>query len=82
MGDAVALTTACPLPPFASPPGKHARAAGDKSGSNGLPPKVLDNSNVQLAPYQALPVGGPLITHHRAAALNVIEPGTMPEEVR
>lgn len=43
----------------------------------------LDNSNVQVAPYQALPVlGGPKITHHRAAALDVIEPcPDMSEEV-
>jgi hypothetical protein len=78
--DAVALSSACALPPFASPPGKHARANGDGKAQSHLP-KMLDNSNVQLAPYQALPVGGPLITHHRAAALNVLEPGTMPEDV-
>ena len=76
--DAVALSSACALPPFASPPGKHARPGADKLNH---PPKMLDNSNVQLAPYQALPVAGPLITHHRAAALNVLEPGTMPEDV-
>jgi hypothetical protein len=44
------------------------------------------NSNVQIAPYQALPVAGPvagLITHHKATALNIQEPGTdMSEEVR
>jgi hypothetical protein len=44
------------------------------------------NSNVQIAPYQALPVAGPvagIITHHRATALDVQEPGPdMSEEVR
>jgi len=31
------------------------------------------NSNVQIAPYQALPVAGPVITHHKATALDVQE---------
>jgi histidine decarboxylase len=41
-----------------------------------------DNSQVQVAPYQALPVAGPIITHHRASALKVLEPSPdIPEEV-
>jgi hypothetical protein len=42
------------------------------------------NSNVQIAPYQALPVvSAPsgLITHHRAAALEVQDHPEMAEEV-
>lgn len=42
-----------------------------------------DNSQVQVAPYQALPVAGPIITHHRASALKVLEPSPdLPEEER
>lgn len=41
------------------------------------------NSNVQIAPYQALPVAGPIITHHKATALEVPEYlPEMTEEVR
>jgi hypothetical protein len=44
---------------------------------------IKDNSNaVAIAPYQALGVCGPLITYHRAAALDVLEPcPNMSEEV-
>ena len=47
------------------------------------------SSNASNVPYQALPVcpsvvagQGSLISHHRASALQVLEPGVMPEEVR
>jgi hypothetical protein len=44
--------------------------------------KQEQTSQLQLAPYQALPVAGPIITHHRACALDVMEPSPdMPEEV-
>ena len=38
-------------------------------------------SQEAVAPYQALPVQGPVITHHMTPALEVIEPGTASEEV-
>lgn len=46
--------------------------------------RIKDNSNaVAIAPYQALGVCGPIITHHRAAALDVLEPcPNMSEEDR
>eukprot|EP00891_Asterochloris_glomerata_P008193 jgi/Astpho2/8193/fgenesh1_pm.00120_%23_42_t len=37
-------------------------------------------SQEAVAPYQALPVQGPVITHHMTPALEVIEPGTASEE--
>ena len=38
-------------------------------------------SQEAVAPYQALPVQGPVITEHMTPALEVIEPGTASEEV-
>jgi hypothetical protein len=44
--------------------------------------KQEQTSQLQLAPYQALPVAGPIITHHRASALDVMEPSPdLSEEV-
>ena len=81
MSEAVALASSCPLP--------HAVAAShdmhlSSSTDNGMRNKMLkhDNSHVQVAPYQALPVAGPIITHHRASGLKILEPSQdIPEEV-
>jgi len=82
MSEAVALASTCPLPAaVAASHDKHLTTNGEKvTRSKMLKP---DNSQVQVAPYQALPVAGPIITHHRASALKVLEPSPdMPEEER
>lgn len=44
---------------------------------------VVGSSPAPVAPYQALPVHGPVtITHHLTAGLPVVEPGEMSKEVR
>jgi hypothetical protein len=80
MASPVALASACPLlPAVADSYDKHtSTAAGSTTPGCG---HTRTNAKVQIAPYQALPVAGPVITHHRAAALDVVEPAAdMPEE--
>lgn len=80
MASPVALASACPLlPAVADSYDKHtSTSAGSTTPGCG---HTRTNAKVQIAPYQALPVAGPVITHHRAAALDVVEPAAdMPEE--
>jgi histidine decarboxylase len=83
----VALASACSLP---TPVAEQANDNCINSCAIGNKEKVLraqhlhamDNSNVQVAPYQALPVSGPVITHNISKALNILEPsGHLSEEV-
>src|SRR5688572_4216429 len=79
--EAVALASTCPLPhTMADRDHKHETISQPIKRTQHL---QVDNTAVQVAPYQSLPVAGPVITHHRAAALNVLEPtANMPREVR
>jgi hypothetical protein len=70
---AVQLASSCALPAAVSHSHDvhNVQATDDSKGRNQrLKP---GNGNVQIAPYQALPVAGPIITHHKATALDVQE---------
>jgi hypothetical protein len=75
MASPAAVTQALPLPPVVADASHHSHPLDSTS-------KLMDastlrsqkpNSNVQIAPYQALPVVSTpsLITHHKASALEV-----------
>jgi histidine decarboxylase len=69
---AVQLASSCALPAAVSHSHEvhnDAKAGGDVPGRK----LKQGNSSVQLAPYQALPVAGPVITHNKATALDVQE---------
>lgn len=69
---AVQLASSCALPAAVS----HSYDVHNYAQSGGdVPGRKLQqgNSSVQLAPYQALPVAGPVITHNKATALDVQE---------
>lgn len=79
--EAIALASSCELPePVTDSCSKHISSHTDAM-SRPQHMKVK-NTNVQIAPYQALPVAGPVITHHRSTAFKVSEPtAELPEEV-
>ncbi|GIL91077.1 hypothetical protein Vretifemale_18759 [Volvox reticuliferus] len=77
--DPVELATSCTMPPVLS------RSAVVEQ------PKTLRSARLKVdtynvaavAPYQAMPVAGPVITHHKSTALPVVEPHPeMTEEER
>ncbi|KAG2448549.1 hypothetical protein HYH02_006440 [Chlamydomonas schloesseri] len=78
MADPVSLAASCAMPPVLS---KSAVAAGEVKRSAHM---KMDSYNVgAVAPYQAMPVAGPVITHHKSTALPVVEPHPeMTEEER
>ena len=70
-----------------SPPPRAGSAApygtSPPSALMGRSPPGVASSPAPVAPYQALPVHGPVtITHHLTAGLPVVEPGEMSKEVR
>ena len=68
--DPVELATSCTMPPVLS---KSAVVEQPKNlRSAHLKTETYDVAAV--APYQALPVAGPVITHHKSTALPVVEP--------
>lgn len=78
MADPVSLAASCAMPPVLS---KSAVAPGEVKRSAHI---KMDSYNVgAVAPYQAMPVAGPVITHHKSTALPVVEPHPeMTAEVR
>lgn len=70
---AVQLASSCALPAAVSH--SHDVHSVQATGDPVLRSERLKqgNSNVQIAPYQALPVAGPIITHIKATALDVQE---------
>jgi histidine decarboxylase len=70
---AVQLASSCALPAAVSHSHDvhNVQATDDSVGRNQR--LKQGNGNVQIAPYQALPVAGPIITHHKATALDVQE---------
>ncbi|KXZ55245.1 hypothetical protein GPECTOR_3g385 [Gonium pectorale] len=68
--DPVELATSCAMPPVLSKSAvpenpKHSRTAHLKTETYSV---------AAVAPYQAMPVAGPVITHHKSTALPVLEP--------
>lgn len=80
--DAVEIAASCTLPPVLSKSAVHAsKDEGKMLRSQYLKTETLGHAAV--APYQALPVAGPVITHHKSTALPVLEPHPeMSDEVR
>ncbi|KAG2444886.1 hypothetical protein HXX76_001623 [Chlamydomonas incerta] len=78
MADPVSLAASCAMPPVLS---KSAVTGGEVKRSAHM---KMDSYNVgAVAPYQAMPVAGPVITHHKSTALPVVEPHPeMTEEER
>ncbi|KAJ9528608.1 hypothetical protein QJQ45_020416 [Haematococcus lacustris] len=69
--ETVALASSCPLLQPVAAPGRHAMASSEVKRSQFL--KV--NDNVAVAPYQALPVTGPVITKEsKSSGFPVLEP--------
>ncbi len=81
MSAAVQLASTCSLPEPIERNDSHVSSERVQSPHKAHPGST--NSKVQVAPYQALPVAGPIITHHRSSAFNIMEPSRgLPEEVR
>jgi hypothetical protein len=81
MSSAIEIAAGCKLP----------AAVAERCTQNETvaPSKVLrtqhmkTEANYAVAPYQAMPVAGPVITHNKAAAQDVLAPGDeLPQEVR
>jgi histidine decarboxylase len=83
MSEAVDLASCCPIQQVvATSSERHAIKCTDKELRSQCI-KHEQTNQLQLAPYQALPVAGPVITHHRASAVDVMEPSPdLPDEVR
>ena len=58
------------------------RGSSPASSVRGASPPPALGSSPPVAPYQALPVRGPVITHNLTAGLPVLDPGKEPSEVR
>ena len=80
--DAAELTASLPLPPVLSERATaHRTEQSNSKRSAHLKTETFHHAAV--APYQALPVAGPVITHNKATALPVIEPdASRSQEVR
>ncbi|GIL65938.1 hypothetical protein Vafri_19565 [Volvox africanus] len=77
--DPVELATSCTMPPVLS-----RSAVAEQPKTLRSAHLKVDTYNVAaVAPYQAMPVAGPVITHHKSTALPVVEPHPeMTEEER
>lgn len=85
MSEAVALASSLPLPAPAGVAEESLRRLSSKRQSlNSTSSKNLttQTSTDNVAPYQALPVQGPLISLNYTPALAVLEPDNMRKEVR
>jgi hypothetical protein len=70
MSDPVTLASTCPLPNLYA--GCDYQKAAPKKMRH-IPQQEIDNVAVTaVAPYQAMPVAGPIITHNKATALAVL----------
>lgn len=74
MATPVELTAALPLPVAVSRSAAAHVEGAKVVRAHFLKKEVHNDDNVQVAPYQALPVSGPVITHHKSTALPVLEP--------
>lgn len=71
MSTPVELANSAKLPHAVERSSKHETVAHDKLSRG----KHLQGAETYaVAPYQAMPVAGPVITHNRAPALDVLEP--------
>ncbi|GLI60631.1 hypothetical protein VaNZ11_002828 [Volvox africanus] len=68
--DPVELATSCTMPPVLS-----RSAVAEQPKTLRSAHLKVDTYNVAaVAPYQAMPIAGPVITHHKSTALPVVEP--------
>jgi histidine decarboxylase len=81
MATPIDLAAGCKLPAAVAERCTHTETVGHE--------KVLRTAHLKteatfaVAPYQAMPVAGPVITHNRAPALDVLAPSDeLPQEVR
>lgn len=71
LSDVVNLASACHKPePISASKDRHTAVQSDKVLRS---QHLADNTKTQIAPYQALPVAGPVISHHKATALDIKE---------
>ena len=85
MSEAVALASSLPLPAPAGDVEESLRRFPSKRQSlksNSSKHLTTQTSTDHVAPYQALPVQGPLISLNYTPALAVLEPDNMRKEVR
>lgn len=85
MSEAVALASSLPLPAPAGDVEESLRRFPSKRqslNSNSSRHLTTQTSTDHVAPYQALPVQGPLISLNYTPALAVLEPDNMRKEVR
>lgn len=79
MADPVVLASTCKLPQAVVRDDHHSVEQAERVLRS---THIANVSNAQVAPYQALPVAGPVITTHKSPSLPVLDHDTeMTEEV-